>query len=104
MPNLKTVTLPSSIVKVGSYAFNHCDNLEALYGECVSDDHKAIVFGTQFKTLVVTKDVVSYTIPDDITSIGYRAFYSCDSLVKVTLGNAITSIGYEAFRYCVSLQ
>ena len=104
MPNLKTVTLPSSIVEVGAHAFYHCNNLEALYGECVSDDHKAIVFGTQFKTLVVTKDVVSYTIPDDITSIGYCAFEENPEIETITMGDQVTTIDGYAFALCPNLK
>lgn len=104
MPNLKTVTLPSSIVEVGAYAFYHCNNLEALYGECVSDDHKAIVFGTQFKKLVVTKDVVSYTIPDDITSIGYSAFAENPEIETIKMGDQVTTIDGYAFAWCPNLK
>lgn len=104
MPNLKTVTLPSSIVEVGAYAFNHCDNIEALYGECVSDDHKAIIFDTQFRKLVITKDVVNYSIPDDITSIGYCAFTESPEIETITMGDQITHIEGYAFSYCPNLK
>ena len=104
MPNLKTVTLPSSIVEVGAYAFNHCNNLEALYGECVSDDHKAIVFGTQFRKLVITKGVVNYTIPDEITSIGYCAFSDSPEIETITMGDQVTTIDGYAFAWCPNLK
>ncbi len=104
LPNLKTVTLPSSIVEVGAYAFNHCDNLEALYGECVSDDHKAIVFDTQFRKLVITKGIVNYTIPDEITSIGYCAFTESPEIETITMGDQITHIEGYAFSGCPNLK
>ncbi len=104
LPNLKTVTLPSSIVEVGAYAFNHCDNLEALYGECVSDDHKAIVFDTQFRKLVITKGIVNYTIPDEITSIGYCAFTESPEIETITMGDQITHIEGYAFSDCPNLK
>ncbi len=104
MPNLKTVTLPSSLVEVGAYAFNYCVNLEALYGECVSDDHKAIVFDTHFRKLVVTKNVVSYTIPDDITSIGYCAFAESSEIETITMGDQVTAIEGYAFSHCPNLK
>ena len=104
MPNLKTVTLPSSLAEVGASAFNHCDNLEALYGECVSDDHKAIVFDTQFRKLLVTKDVVSYTVPDDITTIGYRAFAESPEIETITMGDQISAIEGYAFAECPNLK
>lgn len=104
MPNLKTVTLPSSIVEVKPNAFYYCVNLEALYGECVSDDHKAIILGTQFIELVVTKDVVSYTIPDNITSIGSRAFAENGEIETITMGDQITHIEDYAFAWCPNLK
>lgn len=42
-------------------------------------------------------------IPDNITSIGNRAFYDCRSLTSVTMSNGITNIGPSAFEYCKRL-
>ena len=43
------------------------------------------------------------TIPDSVTSIGYKAFGSCESLTSVTIPDSVTSIGDFAFSYCESL-
>ena len=48
-------------------------------------------------------DLTSVTIPDSVTSIGYRAFAGCQSLTSVTIGNGVTSIGRGAFEYCSGL-
>lgn len=42
-------------------------------------------------------------IPDDVTSIGMRAFYSFSGLVSVTIPNSVTSIGVGAFSGCSGL-
>lgn len=43
-------------------------------------------------------------LPDNITSIGERAFEACESLTSIDLRNTqITVIGTEAFYYCFSL-
>ena len=38
-----------------------------------------------------------------VTTIGYRAFYSCDSLTSVEIGDSITTIGDYAFYSCYRL-
>jgi hypothetical protein len=43
------------------------------------------------------------TIPDSVTTIGFGAFYKCDSLTSVTIPNSVTTIGVNAFRFCTSL-
>ena len=41
--------------------------------------------------------------PYSVTSIGYFAFSSCDSLSSITIPDSVTSIGGHAFQYCKSL-
>ena len=47
--------------------------------------------------------LVSVTIPDSVTSIGYSTFFYCSSLTSVTIPNSVTSIGDHVFRDCSSL-
>ena len=57
------------------------------------------IYDEAFKDTNITKVV----IPSSVTSIGYRAFYNCDSLTSVTIPDSVTSIGFYAFEYCSSL-
>ena len=50
------------------------------------------------------KDVVSVTIPDSVTLIGFRAFNSCSKLKSVVIGKSVETISEYAFRYCTSLE
>ena len=43
------------------------------------------------------------TLPDGLTSIGYYAFYDCESLTSITIPNSVTSIGGGAFSGCKGL-
>ena len=43
------------------------------------------------------------TIPDNVKSIGDRAFYMCAGLTSVTIPNSVTNIGEEAFWGCSNL-
>ena len=47
--------------------------------------------------------VKSAVIAEDVTSIGWYAFYDCKSLTSVTIPDSVTSIGWYAFEDCTSL-
>ncbi len=48
-------------------------------------------------------NVTSITIPDTVTSIGYRSFWECTTLTNVVMGNGVVSMGDEEFEDCYGL-
>ena len=50
------------------------------------------------------RNIHSVTIPQNVKSIGYKAFYECDGLESLTIKDATTSIGEYAFGYCAKLK
>ena len=50
------------------------------------------------------KDVVSVTIPDSVTFIGWEAFRSCSKLKSVVIGKSVETISGYAFSWCESLE
>lgn len=71
---IKSVTIPSGVTHIGSYAFHE-------YYSCLT----------------------SVTMADSVKSIGEAAFYGA-ALHFVTLSNSLTSIGYSAFCRCSELE
>ncbi len=65
------------------------------YGVKFSPDRKRL--------LSVPSDLVSYTIPDTVTTICDEAFFYCESLTSLTIPNSVTSIGEWAFVDCDNL-
>ena len=76
--NLVSVTLPSTVTEIGSYAFDGCGSLKE----------------------------VNLSGCTNLTTIGNSAFYECRGLTSINLGNCtgLTSIGDGAFAECYSLE
>ena len=72
--NLKTVTLPSTMVKIPNRWFRMCTALESI------------------------------NFPYGMTSIEDCAFWKCTSLLSIDLPSTITAVGEKAFEECSSLK
>ncbi|MBN2703660.1 MAG: leucine-rich repeat domain-containing protein [Pontiellaceae bacterium] len=127
---LTSITIPDSVTNIGNSALSHCRRLTAIH---VDDNNsfyssesgvlfdksqaKLITFPTGFAGEYVIPDSVttieekafyssrlkSITIPDSVTSIGDSTFNNCESLTNVTIGNGVTFIGNSAFEDCEAL-
>lgn len=130
---LKSITIPKSLNKVGTYSFSGCSNLkevnlEDLSAWCNSDYQGDRILknsgtimklkGELLENLEIPKDVKKVkdyafryvssikkvVIHDDVDSIGKGAFSECDNLNAIIVGDRVTSIGYEAFKDCDNLK
>lgn len=70
---VRKMSIPSSVTKIGDYAFYNCTNL------------------------------TSIELPSGVTEIGDYAFYNCTNLSSLTLPSGVTEIGLSAFEGCKSL-
>ncbi|MGN1456515.1 MAG: leucine-rich repeat protein [Acutalibacteraceae bacterium] len=88
--NLKNVTIPGSVEKIGNYAFSDCKNLEKI---TLQDGVKEI----GDSAFSCCYNIKSITIPGSVEKIGDCAFSSCENLEKLTLENGVKEIGDGAF-------
>lgn len=72
--NLRVVTIPDTVMKIGNYAFMNCRNL------------RTVQFG------------------DSVTEIGTGCFRGCTSLGRIELPKTLTKLCYESFGECTSLE
>ncbi len=56
-----------------------------------------------YKAFASCDSLTSVTIANNVQSIGDYAFYDCSLLTSVEIGDSVTSIGGRAFEYCSSL-
>lgn len=98
---ITSVSIPEGVVKIGAYAFEHCEALSSisLPSSLKEIDHHAFRYCTSLKEI---------EIPDGVARIGYRAFncfdYDCIDeslsrgvLEKVSLPKGLTCLGDEVF-------
>ena len=87
--SLTSVTIPDSVTSIGNYAFYGCTSLTAINvaeGNTAYVSENGVLFNKSKTSLIqypAGKTDSAYTIPDSVTSIGYYAFLSADSLKSI---------------------
>ncbi|MEG1752267.1 MAG: leucine-rich repeat domain-containing protein, partial [Clostridia bacterium] len=94
--SLTSITIPSSVTSIGSWAFSGCTSLTSItIPSSVTSIGRYAFYGCTSLT--------SITIPSKVTSIGDSAFKGCTSLTSINIPSSVTSIGNSAFKYCTKL-
>jgi hypothetical protein len=106
---LASVTIPSSVLGIGSEAFYECGSLANITvdpnnpnytsgGGVLFDKSLAILFQYPANALET-----NYLIPGSVTTIAAAAFMPCYNLISITVPGSVQNIGPEAFEYCYRL-
>ena len=122
---LTSITIPNSVTEIGINPFQRCDNLAEFNGKFASEDGRCLIVDGVLNSFAPA-GLTTYSIPNNVTEIGYYAFsncfgltsiiipesvtcirdgtfQSCYSLTSITIPDSVTEIGYNAFSYCNSL-
>ena len=118
--SLASVTIPSSVISIGTYAFQDCRSLASItipsgvtsisssaFQDCYSLSSIAIPSGvTSISQYAFNycQSLSSIAIPSGVTSINQYAFQYCQSLASVAIPSGVTSIVGYSFQYCYSLS
>ena len=104
--DLTSVTIPHSLIYIGSNAINCCSGLTSIKienGNTVYDSRdncNALIETATNKLITGCQNTV---IPNSVTCIAENAFERCSGLTTVTIPSSVTSIGSGAFYNCSSL-
>lgn len=94
--NLIQLTVPDSVISIGSDCFQLCESLTYV---TLSKNLKSIE-GLTFSNCAKLESVTMF---EGITSINLGAFQGCSALKLIKLPSTLKTIGESAFYYCSSL-
>ncbi|MBR4128452.1 MAG: leucine-rich repeat domain-containing protein [Bacteroidaceae bacterium] len=102
---LTSIEIPNSVTSIGNGAFYGCDltSLVVAVDNPVYDSRggcNAIIESTSNTLIAGCKTTI---IPNDVCTIGCRAFYGCGGMTFIDIPNSVTCIGNSAFEECWNL-
>ena len=94
---LTSISLPSTLTAIGSYAFDGCTALKSI---TIPDSVKTLGNGVFRNCTALTK----VTLGSKLTAIPQNAFSNCSKLRSITIPSGVTEIGSNAFSSCIKLD
>lgn len=96
--SIVNVTIPESILTVGSRAFESCSRLKRV--TFLKHSQAAAIHAQAFMNCTALVEIV---LPENLETIAEYAFLGCRSLTHIILPNTITAINLRVFEECSSL-
>lgn len=109
--NLSSITIGSNVTTIDDYAFYACNGLSSFAVDpnnpnYSNDSYGALINKKKTKLLQYPagNTETSYTVYDNVTSIGSCAFNNCAGLNSIIVSNSVTHIDEGAFSGCRGLK
>ena len=107
--SLNTVTIPSNVTSIGMGAFSNIGTVNVSITDLASFCNNQVVGIMSERTSIIHLlddagiEIKDIVIPDGVTSINESAFRNCSNLKSVIIPNSVTTIGQDAFQGCSGL-
>lgn len=107
--SLESVTIPASISSVSAGAFRECWNFTAIHVNAsnpIYGSSGGVLFDEGLKHLFMYPFGLEggYEVPATTERIGYKAFAYCGKITSITIPDGLTDIQQRAFFSCRSLS
>ena len=109
--NVKTMHIPASLTDIGQDALSTCIGLTTITVDennpAYSSDENGILFNKDKTALLqypASRKNTSYTVPENVTSLGMMAFTFCKNLRSVTMPGTVDTITPGTFYICFNLE
>ena len=97
MTNLKSLTIPASVMGIGGEAFAGCTNFEEINGPQITDK-RFLTINNQLVKRIVNKNFPSYyRVPDNITGLCGHSFAGIETLEELDMGDQVNLIDIAVF-------
>ena len=94
---VRKMSIPSSVTKIGEYAFCKCKNLTSI-------ELPSGVTSLGRNAFRNCTNLSSLTLPSSVKEIWSDAFWGCESLTSITLPSGVENVWSDTFRDCKSLK
>ena len=98
-----TFVIPESVTEIGAQAFYKCNAITSFESSFASEDGRSLIVNDAL-VAVATGNLTEHTIPAGVTTIEVSAYESCKTLTAVTIPEGVVSIGKSAFAWCSNLK
>ena len=98
---IESITIPASVTKIGDFAFADCSNLTAIHFAQNSNLNK--IANGAFEFCIKLDSLV---IPSSVTEIGVRAFYGCKAVSSLQFesNSKLETVKDSAFFGCETIE